>query len=270
MRPEFDRCGRGCAGTGAHGSRAIDTALHDCRTGGVVAELPLLVTCGYPVGDAYFEKHCVILDVYSDPTCPWCYIGKRRLDRALDSLSGTSRPQVVWRAFLLNPDLPEDGMERNAYLARKFGSARAVETIYDAVARTGLEEGIAFAFDAISRTPSTLRAHRLILGARSCGRQERVMEELFRAYFVGGQDIGDPETLADIAGKAGVDRQEALFWLTSSAKNDPVLRDHQRAIELGIRGVPCFVFNGRHALSGAHSPEALCRIMFSVRDLGER
>ncbi len=211
----------------------------------------------------------MILDVYSDPSCPWCYIGKRRLDRALAGLSGKSRPQVVWRAFLLNPDLPEDGMERNAYLARKFGSARVVETIYDAMARTGLEEGIAFAFGAISRTPSTLRAHRLILGSRACGRQERVIDELFRAYFVGGQDIGDPETLANIAGKAGIDRREALSWLNSGGKDDPVLRDHQRAIGLGIRGVPCFVFNSRHALSGAHSPEALRRVMFSARDLGE-
>ena len=211
----------------------------------------------------------MILDVYSDPTCPWCYIGKRRLDRALAGLSGTSRPQVVWRAFLLNPDLPEDGMERHAYLARKFGSARAFETIYDAMARTGLEEGIAFAFGAISRTPSTLRAHRLILASRACGRQGRVIDELFRAYFIGGRDISDPETLGEIAVKAGIDRREALSWLRSGGSNDPVLRDHQRAIELGIRGVPCFVFNGRHALSGAHSPEALRRVILSVRDLGE-
>ena len=241
-----------------------------CRTWAFDAEPSLFATWEYPVCDANFGKQGVILDVYSDPTCPWCYIGKRRLDRALAGLSGTSRPEVVWRAFLLNPDLPEDGMERNAYLARKFGSARAVETVCDAMAAAGLEEGIAFAFDAISRTPSTLRAHHLILGARACGRQGRVIDELFRAYFVGGRDIGDPETLADIAEKTGIDRREALSWLRSGGNDDPVLRDHQRAIELGIRGVPCFVFNGRHALSGAHSPEALRRVMFSVRDLGER
>ena len=209
------------------------------------------------------------LDIYSDPICPWCYIGKRRLDRALARLSWNRRPQIAWRAFMLNPDMPPRGMERNAYLARKFGSARQVHTIYDAIARSGLEEGIPFAFGAISRTPSTVLAHRLIARSMASGRQESVVDALFRAYFLGGRDIGDAGTLADIAEGAGLDRAQVMSWLDGGGGPDPVLRDHERATELGIRSVPCFVFDGRYALAGAHSPGVLLRLMGTVRDIGD-
>ena len=207
----------------------------------------------------------MILDVFSDPICPWCYIGKRRLERALDTAPEAERPRVRWRAFMLNPDMPAAGMERNAYQTRKFGGARRAAAFHRAIARAGLEEGVPFAFDGIRRTPSTVAAHRLIGWAGGRDAQDRLVETLFAAYFVEGVDIGRPDRLADAAEASGLDRGDAEDFLDSGEGTGAVLADHDRARRHGIDGVPCFVLDGRYAISGAQSPEALRRVIDTAR-----
>ena len=211
----------------------------------------------------------VIVDMWSDPTCPWCYIGHQRLQNALAGLSGRQRPRIAWRPFLLNPAMPADGMERNAWLARAFGNARMAETTLDRITRHGLAEGIPFAFSAISRTPSALRAHALILGVHDSGRQRDVIDGIFRGHFVAGRDIGDPGVLADIAESAGLGRAEALAWIDSIPLARRLFHDARKAREGGIRSVPFFVFNRRLAVGGAQSTDVLRRLVTTARDCGE-
>ncbi len=209
------------------------------------------------------------VDVWSDPTCPWCYIGHRRLGKALTGLCGQLRPRIVWRAFLLNPAMPADGMERTAWLARAFGNARLAETTLDRITRHGLAEGIPFAFNAMARTPSAVRAQALILGVQDSGRQGDVIDGVFRSHFVAGRDIGDPGVLADIAEGAGFDRVEALAWIDSDILTRRLLRDARKAREGGIRSVPFFVFDRRLAVGGAQSAEVLHRLAITARHCRE-
>ncbi len=211
----------------------------------------------------------MILEIWSDPSCPWCWIGKRRLEKALAGVAQGARPAIVWRAFLLNPDLPEDGMERNAYLARKFGSARIVGTFLDRIAGAGLEEGLPLAFESISRTPSTRLAQRIVVRSREAGLQDDVVEALFRAYFTRGQNIGEMRTLVDVVCDAGIDRARALSWLEDGSVDDPVLADLRRAAALGIRSIPYFVFDRRYAVAGAQSPESLQLLLGLAGDRGQ-
>ena len=152
------------------------------------------------------------VDIFSDPICPWCFIGKRRLERAL-----AARPQnglrVAWRAFQLNPEIAPDGMARSEYLARKFGGAEKAAALYDRIDLVGASEGIAFQFEAIRRTPNTLDAHRLARYAQDLGLQEAIMENLFRGYFLEGVDIGERETLIDLAGRSGIDPADCAEFL---------------------------------------------------------
>jgi len=205
------------------------------------------------------------LDIYSDTICPWCYVGKRRLERAI-----AARPQpelrIRWRAFQLNPGMPPDGMERRAYVEAKFGSADRARRVYDAVIAAGAGEGIAFAFDRIRRTPNTLQSHRLLLHAAQTGRQDAVLDELFHAYFEAGADVGDIEVLADLAEAAGLDGDEARRYLEGDEDRDAVLQEDQFARRQGINGVPCFIFNGRYALSGAQEPEAMFQLFDLARE----
>lgn len=209
------------------------------------------------------------VDMWSDPTCPWCYIGYQRLKKALTGLAGRHRPRIVWRAFLLNPAMPADGMERNAWLARAFGNSRLAETTLDRITQHGLAEGIPFAFSAISRTPSALRAQALILGVHDSGRQMEVIDGIFRSHFVAGRDIGDPGVLADIAENAGFNRVEALAWIDSIPLTRRLLHDARKARDGGIRSVPFFVFNRSLAIGGAQSAEVLRRLVTTAGDCGE-
>jgi predicted DsbA family dithiol-disulfide isomerase len=207
----------------------------------------------------------MILDVFSDTICPWCYIGKRRLERALEA-----RPQralkIRWRAFQLNPGMPAEGMDRKAYIDAKFGGAERSRAILDTVRVAGAGEGIAFAFDRIKRTPNTLQSHRLIRFATGKERQDETLETLFRAYFLEGRDIGDRAVLADVAEDAGLDRSEASDYLASDADGEAVLGEDALARRAGINGVPCFIFNGRFALSGAQEPEAFFQLFDLARE----
>ncbi len=208
----------------------------------------------------------MIMDIFSDPVCPWCYIGKRRLQKTLEEIPEQDRPQVRWRAFMLNPDMPSDGMERNAYLARKFGSSQRAMELYSTIAQAGFEEGILFAFGDIARTPSTMNAHRLIGYAEERGNQTEIVDELFFRYFTKGVDIGDIDALVIIATDCGLDGEETRTFLESGAEADAVLAEHNLAQRIGINGVPCFILDGRYAVSGAQSPEVLRRMIDTARN----
>ncbi len=196
------------------------------------------------------------IDIFSDTICPWCFIGKRRLERAL-----AERPQpaltIRWRAFQLNPDMPPEGMDRERYLEPKFGGPVNARAVYEHVRQAGESEGIAFAFDEMRRTPNTVDSHRLIRFADRTGRQDAVVEALFDAYFLQVDDIGDPEVLVAAAVAAGLDAEEVRAFLASGADGEDVRAEDLSARRAGINGVPCFIFNRRHALAGAHPPEVL-------------
>jgi len=205
------------------------------------------------------------LDIFSDTICPWCYVGKRRLERALKT-----RPQhdiaIAWRAFQLNPTMPSEGMDRRNYIESKFGSPERARRIHDAVATAGASEGIAFAFDRIKRTPNTVLSHRLLRFAHRYDRQSPLLDGLFRAYFEDGLDTSDVDVLTDIAAAAGLLEEEARRFLLSADEREMVLAEDQLARRQGINGVPCFIFNGRYALSGAQEPEALFQLFDLARE----
>jgi predicted DsbA family dithiol-disulfide isomerase len=203
------------------------------------------------------------IDVVSDVVCPWCFIGKRRLEGALALYAkahpDAPAPQVTWRPFQLNPGMPDEGMPRAEYVQRKFGDRGGA--VYDRVSGVGREVGIPFAFDRIARQPNTLAAHSLIEAAQAHGVQDAVVEALFRAYFLEGVDLTVPENLAAIAAAAGLDRAAAEAWLADPGKRDGAAAEDQRAREIGVEGVPFFIFNGRLAVSGAHPAETLFEAM---------
>lgn len=203
------------------------------------------------------------LDIFSDVICPWCFIGKRRLEAAF-----AERPQaglvVRWRAFQLNPDMPTEGMERQNYLERKFGGTANAQRIYNQIGTVGAQVGIDFAFDKIKRTPNTIDAHRLIRLAARLDREDAVVERLFKAYFLEGGDIGDSGLLAELAAEAGIDAQEAARFLTSDEDRSAVESEDLSGRQAGITGVPTFIVNRRHAVPGAQPPEVLHKLF----DLG--
>ncbi len=196
------------------------------------------------------------LDIFHDLICPWCFIGKRRLERAL---AARPRPalRIRWQPFQLNPNMPKPGMDRHAYLATKFGGIERAAQAYAAVADTAARDGLILSLDRIRRTPNTLDAHRLVrLVEARTGRTGAVVEALFCAYFQQGRDIGDLAVLAGIAGDCGVDPEEAAAWLSSEAEVAAVRTADAVARQIGIQAVPSFVFDRRFALSGAQEPSA--------------
>ena len=196
--------------------------------------------------------------IVSDTICPWCYIGKRRFERA--SVGRPADLSVEWRPFQLNPDMPTEGVERRRYMVAKFGSEERVAEIFGAIERAGEAEDIRFVFDRILRTPNTVDSHRLIGLAGSRGVQDQVVEALFRRYFEQGEDIGDSEVLAAAGADGGLDGDEVRRFLAGSIGADEVRRESKAASRMGISGVPCFVFEGRYAVSGAQSPDVFERV----------
>ena len=194
------------------------------------------------------------IEIVSDVICPWCFIGKRRLERAL-ALRPDLTARLSWRSFQLNPEMPVEGISRELYVSAKFGSARAAERLHAAVAAAGRGVGIDFAFDQIRRVPNTLRAHRLIWLAGEQGCADRVVEALFAAYFLRGLDIGDIEVLAATAAGTGLNQQEVRRYLTGAAGAAAVRAEEQRARRLGVHAVPFFILDRGYAISGAQEPE---------------
>jgi predicted DsbA family dithiol-disulfide isomerase len=203
------------------------------------------------------------IDVVSDVVCPWCFIGKRRLEGAL-ALYAKERPDapaptVTWRPFQLNPGLPAEGMARADYVARKFGARGGA--VYDRVKAVGREVGIDFAFDRITRQPNTLAAHSLIGLAGTVGRQDATKEAFLRAYFLDGVDLTARANLVAIATSAGLDRAAVEEWLDHPEAREGAAAEDARAREIGIEGVPFFIFNGRLGVSGAQPAEVLLDAM---------
>lgn len=202
------------------------------------------------------DRPIVEVDVFADVICPWCAVGDARLAKAIAMTPGVEIRRR-WRAFQLNPTMPPDGMDRRAYINAKFGGPAQGARVYDAVAAAGAEDGVAFDFAAIRRTPNTVQAHRLIYRAQAGGDARPMIDALYEAYFRAGRDLGDDATLAAIAGEAGV--PDAAAFLAGDDLRDAVKADDAEARRIGVSGVPLFLFGGRYALSGAQPPEALVR-----------
>lgn len=205
----------------------------------------------------------VKLDIISDPICPWCYIGKTLLDQAL-----AERPdhpfEIEWHPFQLNPDMPEEGMDRRAYLEGKFGGKEGAVQAYLPVVERAEQAGLKIDFEGITRTPNTLDAHRLIHWAGIEGRQMPVAMALFRAYFEEGRDIGAPDVLADIADSAGMDAAVVLKLLQSTADAGDTRKRDAAFREMGVTGVPCFIVAGKHAVPGCQPPELWLKVIDEI------
>jgi predicted DsbA family dithiol-disulfide isomerase len=195
----------------------------------------------------------VSLEIISDPICPWCYIGKARLDRALEQ-----RPQhlfeITWRPFQLNPDMPKEGMDRREYLELKFGREGAIKA-YTHIEQMAKASGLDIHFEKIQRTPNTLDAHRLIRWARDEHCQTPLVGQLFRRYFREGQDISDHDVLADAAASVGMDREMTARLLASDNDVAEVRAEDRGAREMGVQGVPLFLVARKYALSGAQETD---------------
>ncbi len=200
------------------------------------------------------------IEVVYDLVCPWCYLGLRRLMRTL-----RNRPEIifdlVWRPFLLNPDMPRAGMARADYVVRKFGGEERARRLYGSIAEIGRAEGVMFRFERIRRTPSSVDAHRLVRWASEAGCGTDLLEALFSAHFTDGRDIGDSQVLVAVAGSCGLDPMAAQAFLFSDEEADGVHSENLRAHRLGINGVPCFVVGGKHAIAGAQEPEVIERLL---------
>ncbi len=201
----------------------------------------------------------IYVDIVSDTICPWCYIGKRRFERAL-AQSGRTDIAVAWRPFQLNPDMPPEGMTRDDYVRAKFGGGDRPRQIYQAIAESGREAGIEFQFSRIRRTPNTVLSHRLVHWGAKREAQEEVVDELFKAYFEQGLDIGDLDTLVECARRAGIDAESTRSFLQSDDGRHEVVTSDVYARRLGINGVPCFIVNRKYAVSGAQPPSAFVEV----------
>ena len=204
------------------------------------------------------------IDVISDTVCPWCFIGKRRLTRAM-ALRPSIAFDVKWRPYRLDPTIPRGGMDRQAYMRAKFGDdPMKIVEMHKLIAAEGSKEGIEFDFTAILRRPDTLDSHRLIRWAEANGVQDEVVERLFIAYFENGEDIGDVRVLADIADICGMDGVEVAEMLEGDTDRSLVEREDQIAREMGVTGVPAMIFGGKLAVAGARDPELLTVVIDRV------
>ena len=204
------------------------------------------------------------IDVISDTVCPWCFIGKRRLARAMAMRPAISF-DVKWRPYRLDPTIPKGGTDRKAYMRAKFGEdPMKIVEMHKLIAAEGAKDGIEFDFAAIRRRPDTLDSHRLIRWAEDNGVQDEVVERLFIAYFENGEDIGDIRVLADIADLCGMDGVEIAELLEGDTDRAMVEREDQIAHEMGVTGVPAMIFGGKLAVAGAREPEMLAVVIDRV------
>lgn len=200
------------------------------------------------------------LDILSDPICPWCYIGKTNLDRALEA--HPDHPFVIeWHPYQLNPDMPKQGIDRATYLEAKFGGKTQAVQVYARVEEAAQAAGLQIDFANIPRVPNTLDAHRLIHWAGLEGRQTAVVSSLFRAYWREGRDIGAAETLADIAAACGMDRAMIARLLASDADTAEIAERDAHARARGVTGVPTFILDNRHVVTGAQPPALWAQVI---------
>jgi predicted DsbA family dithiol-disulfide isomerase len=208
------------------------------------------------------------IDFISDTVCPWCFIGKRRLGRAM-----AMRPNIPftvrYRPYRLDPNVPRAGVDRAAYMAARFGADGKLDDAYRAIAAEGAKENIAFDWGAIRKRPNTVDSHRLIRWAETQGVQDEVVERLFIAYFENGEDIGDIRVLADIADLCGMDGGEIADLLESDTDIALVEREDQLAHEMGVTGVPAMIFGNKIAVSGAREPDTLVMVIDKAVDMAD-
>ncbi len=207
------------------------------------------------------KEFTIQIEIYSDVVCPWCFIGKRWLEQALETVGYAQQTDIAWRPFQLNPTMPKEGMDRRDYLDAKFGGTEARRAIQERAAKAGEANGIVFAFDRIERTPNTFDAHRLHWIAQQQGKHDDLVEALFYAYFTEGRDIGDDQTLVDVATETGLDREAVARFLASDQGIENVRVEEAAGHRLGIRGVPYFVVNGTHGISGAQPPDRFVSVL---------
>ena len=207
----------------------------------------------------------VKLDIMSDPICPWCYIGKTQLFRALERV-GDHPFEIEWHPFQLNPDMPAEGMDRRTYLEAKFGGKEAAAKAYAQVVAQAEKAGLTINIDRMTRTPNTLDAHRLIHWAGIEGRQTFVVDLLFRAYFVEGRDIGSHEVLCDIADTAEMDAAVVGKLLETESDIEDIRARDAHSREMGIDAVPTFIVGGRHAVPGAQPPDLWVKVIEEIKE----
>ncbi len=194
------------------------------------------------------------LDILSDIACPWCYVGKAYLDRALEAHA--DHPFTIeWHPFQLNPEMPKDGMDRRSYMEAKFGGKEGAVRAYAPLVQHAERAGVELNFDKIAKTPNTLDAHRLIHWAGLEGRQTPMVAALFRALWRDGRDVGDADVLADIAGEVGLDRAMMRRLLEGDGDVEDIRARDAHARERGVTGVPTFVIANQHVLQGAQPTE---------------
>ncbi|KIC48720.1 DsbA family oxidoreductase [Tateyamaria sp. ANG-S1] len=204
------------------------------------------------------------LDIMSDPICPWCYIGKAHLDRALEA--NPDHPFVIeWHPFQLNPDMPAGGMDRREYLETKFGGKEGAIRAYAPVVEHAEQAGLKIDFEGMRRTPNTMDAHRLIHWAGIEGKQTAAVSALFKAYFVDTRDIGDHEVLADIADGIGMDASVVLRLLASDADREDIAARDAHSRQMGIGSVPTFIVANQHAVPGAQPPELWSKVITELQ-----
>jgi predicted DsbA family dithiol-disulfide isomerase len=209
------------------------------------------------------EPLMTTLDIISDPICPWCYIGKAKLDRALEA--APEHPfEIQWRPFQLNPDMPAEGMDRREYLEWKFGGREGAIKVYGEIAKTADATGLDIAFDKIKRTPNTLNAHRLIRWAQVEEKQSQVVSQLFKRYFREGQDISDIDVLVDVATTVGMDGDLVRRLLEGDSDLAETIAEDKKAREMGVQGVPCFIIGASYAVQGAQNTDTWAGIIAEI------
>ncbi|HET6609744.1 MAG TPA: DsbA family oxidoreductase [Rhodopila sp.] len=208
------------------------------------------------------------IDVVSDVICPWCYIGKRQLERALGMLDQEGlKFSVHWNPFQLNPDMPPEGRDRAAYRTWKFGSLEKSKELDQRTSGAAAAVGLQFRTDLMARTPNTMAAHRLVWFADRAGKQPEMVERLFQAYFTEGRDVGDRSVLADCAAEIGLDRQEVLDFLAGDLADHALRQADQAARESGVNGVPSFFLDGYGLFSGAMPAEKIAEALRRGREI---
>ncbi|MBO0344420.1 DsbA family oxidoreductase [Roseibium sp. CAU 1637] len=211
------------------------------------------------------DEQVLTVDIISDVMCPWCFIGKRRLETALAKVPDLNI-EIGWHPYQLDPSLPKTGKDRQTYLSDKFGGAAAASTFYEQIKEAGKGEGIDFAFDKIALSPNTLDCHRLILWARADKLQDEVVELLFRAYFLEGKDLTDSKTLVEISAKAGMESDLVEQLLETDSDLEKIQHQVDRARFMGVTGVPCFIIDGRFSVNGAETPETLVAALLHAKE----
>lgn len=210
--------------------------------------------------DTTYMSNKTTVEIVSDVICPWCFVGKRRYEKALASINFADHLETIWRPFQLNPNMPKTGISREEYRTKKFGAAEA-QKMDAQMSEVGRELGIEFNFPAMQKTPNTMKAHRLIWWAQQNGVQDQVVESLFKAYFIEGRDIGDRSVLFELAADAGLIGNAAVLFVDGSQGLPEVQEEEARMRALGAVGVPAFVINGKLLMKGAQDPAIIVRAL---------